>query len=106
MTDEPTHQIGVDELRTLDADAIRDALRAGRLDQLLSGHDPGPPPDPNQKDGDGFLDRYLGMGRDEKGSRPDEETRQFGRDDLKTMSETEIAAALENGQLDELLGRR
>jgi hypothetical protein len=105
MTGRPDHQVGAAELRTLDADAITDALRTGRLDQLLSGSDPGPPHDPGQDDDD-FLDRYLSIGRNEKESKPDDETRQLGRDDLANMSESEIAAALKAGRFDDMLARR
>jgi hypothetical protein len=107
MTDAPDYQIGVDELRKLDADTITDALRAGRLDQLLAGHDPGPPPKPDHGDDDeDFVTRYARQSRGDQHDTDHDETRQLGRDDLRTMSESELAAALENGQLDELLGRK
>jgi hypothetical protein len=102
MSDEAIHQIGIDELRTLDADQTTAALRAGRLDALLAGRNPGPPPDPQKPDD--IVTRMARGARDEEPT-PDD-ARQLGRDDLANMSESEIAAALAAGRFDDMLARR
>jgi hypothetical protein len=56
---------------------------------LLAGHDPGPPPDLNREP-------------DEL----DEQPEQLSRDQLKGMDAAEIHDALDDGRLDQLLGRR
>jgi hypothetical protein len=89
MSEPAAHQVGVDELRTLDPEQTRDALQSGRLDSLLAGHDPGPPPDLNREP-------------DEL----DEQPEQLSRDQLKGMDAAEIHDALDDGRLDQLLGRR
>lgn len=88
MTSQPTHQIGLDELRTLGSAEIDQALKDGRLDQLLSGQDPGPPPDPTADEDD-----------------EDEDT-QLTRVDLERMTGAEVLDALDQGRCDQLLGRR
>lgn len=82
-----THQIGIDELRTLGPSAIDKALKDGRLDSLLAGRDPGPPTGDDQHDDDG------------------DQTKQLTKADLDTMTADEIAAALKQGRFDQMLAR-
>ena len=84
MTDKPSYQVGIRELRKMDSNAIVAALRTGRFDSLLAGRDPGPPDDHDDQ-------------------ADDDQTKQLGRDDIATMSETEIARALKDGRFDRML---
>lgn len=94
------NQLSRDDLAGMPPDEILAAKSEGRLDVLLRGGTPAPPPETEAET------VIAGPGSSDAGPRGDRRAGQLSRADLSGMSADAIMRAKSEGRLDRLLGLR